>query len=146
MSKHSFFHDKPLAIASQLRGMALVAELVAPHPRRPALSPTRLLQGLMKGKFMTTLDIHSEQPHAGTLHFDIDGGTSLGALILAMAVCALHGDFSAVPALLSLAVMTAIAFGVTQPETGASTGSHGDGAEGATYRHTLLLRRHCLEQ
>lgn len=93
---------------------------------------------------MTTLNIHSEQPHAGTFHFDIDGSVSAGALILAMAVCVLHGDFSAIPALLCLTAMTAVAFGVTPPETGAS--ARGDRAEGATYRHTLLLRRHCLEQ
>lgn len=95
---------------------------------------------------MTTLNIHSEQPHAGTFHFDIDGSVSVGALILAMAVCVLHGDFSAIPALLCLTAMTAIAFGVTPPETGASTGGRSDRAKGATYRHTHLLRRHCLEQ
>lgn len=91
---------------------------------------------------MTTLNIHSQQSQAGSFHFEIGGAAAVGALALAMAVCVQHGDFSAIPALLCLTAMAAIVFGVTAPETT----SRGDRSGGATSRHTLLQRRHCLEQ
>lgn len=94
---------------------------------------------------MTTLSLDSRQSHAGTFHFDIYGGISACAFAIAMALCLRHGDFSAIPGLLCLAAMTLVAFSVTPPETGSSTGVRGDRANQATYR-THLLCPHCLEQ
>lgn len=95
---------------------------------------------------MTTFTIRSEQPRAGMFHFDIYGGASVGALVVASAVCLLHGEFSVVPALLCLTAMTAVVFGVAPPETGASAGGRGDGAARVRRRRTRLLRRHRLGQ
>lgn len=94
---------------------------------------------------MTTLNLDARQFPAGTFHFDLCGGVSVCALAIAMALCIRHGDFSAIPALLSLAAMALVIVGVTPPEIRSSPRVRGDGDQ-KTYFRVHLLRRHCLEQ
>lgn len=94
---------------------------------------------------MKTLRLDSRQIHPGTFHFDICGGISTCAFAIAVAVCLLHGDIAAIPALLCLDAMTLVVFGVTPPGTGPSTGCRDNGAGRGTCRPTRLLCRHGLE-
>ena len=95
---------------------------------------------------MTTLSLDSRQIHPGSFHFDLPGAVSAGAFAVAMIACFRHGDVSALPALVALAVMTLIVFSChTPPQTGASARQRGARKYRATYR-THLWRRHCLER
>lgn len=95
---------------------------------------------------MATLSLGSGYVHSEVFHFDIYGGVSAGAFAMAMMMSFQNGDFSAIPALIGLAVMALIVFSVHAPlQTRASGRPCGRIGREAVYR-THLWRRHCLEQ
>ena len=146
MSKHSFFHDKTLAIAYQTWGVAMVP--ISRNGRR--IYRFGMCKVLVKGTIMTTLcfdSTESHQSHPVAFHLDIAGGVSAAAFAIAMLICLQHGDIAAIPALVCLAVMVFIVHSVhTPPATSYAAGRRRDGANRTTCSRTYLWRRHSLGQ
>jgi hypothetical protein len=94
---------------------------------------------------MTTLNQNSTAHKTGSFHFNIYAGVSAFGYVVAMAICALNGDFSAIPALLFLAVITAVTFSITPPKTALSSNKRVVETNKPRY-FMPLLHPHCLGQ
>ena len=96
---------------------------------------------------MTTLSLNSRQIHHVRFHLDIYGAVLAVAFAVAVIVCIQHGDWTAIPALLSLAAMALVECCVHAPlATGSSAGVTCAGASRSFPCDTNSWRRHCFEQ
>lgn len=95
---------------------------------------------------MTTPSLDSKTPITVTFTFNIYAIISAFLYAVAIGFCAQHGDFADIPALLSLAVLTVVAFSIKPTRIDSSKVARLAKTSNTAPYFTPLLRRHCLGQ